>query len=106
MYQYRSPAGLVLRDDPLVEGQHGGGIVWDSVVWPGCEVELLKLHGPIAALSLVEGGKEGSKGEGKRGREGARKAEKRLTYSQIIGICLLSPIFRPTQSQAAKMCGQ
>ena len=43
VYQYRSPAGLVLGDDPLVEGQHGGGVVWDSMVRPGGVVELLHL---------------------------------------------------------------
>ena len=44
VYQYRSPAGLVLGDDPLVEGQHGGGIVWDSMVRPGRVVKLLHLQ--------------------------------------------------------------
>ena len=44
-----------------MEGQHGCGIVWDTMVRPGCEVELLELKG-LATLDL-EGGREG-------GREG------------------------------------
>ena len=44
VYQYRSPAGLMLGDDPLVEGQHGGGIVWDSMIRPVSVVVLLHLQ--------------------------------------------------------------
>ena len=52
MHHDGSPAGLVLGDNPLVEGQHGGGIVWDSMVWPGGVVELL--HLPRTFIAVIQ----------------------------------------------------
>ena len=53
MYQYWSSPGLVLSDNSFVEGQHRGGIVWDSMVRPGCVVILLHLQ-TVGLLSMFQ----------------------------------------------------
>ena len=48
----------MLCDDPPVEGQDGRGIVWYSVVRPGCEVELSHLQRVFVAASELGGMRE------------------------------------------------
>ena len=53
---YYNWSRLVLLHDPPVEGQDGCGIVWYSVVRPGCEVQLSHLQSMFsAACQLWDG---------------------------------------------------
>ena len=76
MNQNRSSLGVVRRFDPSVEGQHGRGIVWHSVVRPGSEVKLLQLVRSVATLKLRgrEWRERGSRG--REWREGGREGGK------------------------------
>ena len=53
MNQDRASPRLMGRHHPPVESQDGRGIVWYSMIWPGCEVELLHLKWTIISLQLA-----------------------------------------------------